>query len=83
MKFNIETGTIVSDVINYAAHLEKSATHPGTVAVSRSVYDALPPRLASIFRFGGIFEEKDYFRTIRRLDSLLCEDAPDGQERLA
>jgi class 3 adenylate cyclase len=83
VKFNIETGTIVSDVINHAAHLEKSAAQPGTVAVSRSVYDSLPPRVASIFRFGGIFEERDYFRTIRRLDSLLCEDAPEGQERPA
>jgi len=83
VKFCIETGTIVSDVINYAAHLEKSSTLPGTVAISRAVYDALPPRVASIFRFGGIFEEKDFFRTIRRLDSLLCEELPDSAERLA
>jgi hypothetical protein len=39
--------------------------------------------VASIFRFGGIFEEKDFFRTIRRLDSLLCEELPDSAERLA
>jgi class 3 adenylate cyclase len=83
VKFSIETGKIVSDVINYAAHLEKSSTLPGTVAISRAVYDALPPRLASIFRFGGIFEEKDFFRTIRRLDNLLCEELPDSVERLA
>ncbi|MGA2639815.1 MAG: adenylate/guanylate cyclase domain-containing protein [Spirochaetia bacterium] len=83
VKFCIETGTIVSDVINHAAHLEKSSTLPGTVTISRSVYDALPSRVASIFRFGGIFEEKDFFRTIRRLDSLLCEETPDSEERLA
>lgn len=83
VKFCIETGTIVSDVINYAAHLEKSSTLPGTVSISKTVYDTLPPRVASIFRFGGIFEEKDFFRTIRRLDSLLCEDPPDTEERLA
>jgi class 3 adenylate cyclase len=83
VKFCIETGTIVSDVINYAAHLEKSSTLPGTVSIAKSVYDTLPRRLASIFRFGGIFEEKDFFRTIRRLDNLLCEESPDTEERLA
>jgi class 3 adenylate cyclase len=83
VKFNIETGTIVSDVINYAAHLEKSATLPGTVSISRAVYDTLPQRLASVFRFCGIFEEKDYYRCLRRLDTLLCEDATDSRERLA
>jgi class 3 adenylate cyclase len=81
VKFTIRTGSIVSDVINYAAHLEKSAALPGTVAISRAVYDTLPPRVASVFRFGGIFEGKDYFRTIRRLDSLLCEDSADVRER--
>ena len=74
VKLCIETGTIVSDVINHAAHLEKSSTHPETVAVSR---------VASIFRLGGIFEEKDFFRTIRRLDALLCEELPDRAERPA
>ncbi len=83
VKFCIETGTIVSDVINYAAHLEKSSTLPGTVSISRSVYEALPPRMASIFRFAGIFEEKDFFRTIRRLDSLLCEEPSESHERFA
>lgn len=43
VKFCIETGTIVSDVINYAAYLEKSSTLPGTVSISRAVSDALPP----------------------------------------
>ena len=83
VKFCIETGTIVSDVINYAAHLEKSSTLPGTVSISKAVYDTLPSRVASIFRFGGIFEEKDFFRTIRRLDGLLYEEPPDTDERLA
>ena len=83
MKFAIDTGTIVSDIINYAAHLEKMSTRPGTISVSRAVVEELPPRMASIFRFGGIFEEKDYFRTLRRLDSLLCEDPEDDQERFA
>jgi class 3 adenylate cyclase len=83
VKFCIETGTIISDVINYAAHLEKSSTLPGTISISRSVYEALPPRAASLFRFGGIFEKKDFFRTMRRLDGLLLEEFPDNQERFA
>ncbi len=36
-------------------------------------------RMASLFRFGGIFEEKDCFRTVRRLDTLLCEELVDEQ----
>ena len=83
VKFCRETGKIVSQVINHAAHLEKKSTRPGMVSLSRNVYDALPERMASLFRFGGIFEDKDYFSTVRRLDTLLCEDAPEGQERLA
>ncbi len=83
VKFALEPGQIVSDVINYAAHLEKRSTPAGMVSISRSVYDALPERLASVFRFGGVFEEKDFFTTVRRLDSLLDEEAEDGLKRLA
>jgi class 3 adenylate cyclase len=83
LKFNIDTGTIVSDVLNYAAHLEKMSTQPGTISISRPVYDALPTRMASVFRFGGIFEERDFFQTTKRLDSLLCEEAADGEARFA
>ena len=83
MKFSLEPGRIVSDVINYAAHLEKKSTSAGMVSISRAVYDALPERLASVFRFGGIFEEKDYFTTIRRLDSLFVEEPEDAIKRLA
>jgi class 3 adenylate cyclase len=83
IKFSIDTGKIVSDVINYAAHLEKSSTQPGTVSISRSVYESLPSRMASIFRFGGMHEEMDFFRTIRRLDSLLCEELPESEEQFA
>ena len=83
VKFSIETGTIVSDVINSAAHLEKKSTCPGMVSISRSVYDALPQRIASIFRFDGIFEEKDFFSTNRKLDSLLREDLPEDAQAFA
>jgi class 3 adenylate cyclase len=73
VKFNLDTGKIVSDVINYAAHLEKKATKPGCVSFSRVVYDALSPRLGGLFHVGGMFEDKDYYTTQRRLDGLLLE----------
>ena len=73
VKFKIDTGKIVSDVINYAAHLEKRSTRPGCVSLSRSVYDSLSARLGSLFHFGGIFDGKDFFTTPRRLDGLFLE----------
>ncbi len=83
VKFAARTGSIVSDVINYAAHLEKSAAHPGTVAISRSVYEALPARVAAVFCPGGTFEDREYFQTIRRLDSLLSEEGAGVRRRRA
>ena len=45
------------------------------VSISRSVYEALPQRMA--------FEEKDYFSTSRRLDTLLCDDPTEEEARFA
>lgn len=78
IRFNPETGKIVSDVINFAAHLEKKSTRPGCVSISRAVYNALPRRFAGLFHFGGRFEDRDYFTTLRRLDGLLLDE--DGSE---
>ncbi len=75
VKFSLDTGKIVSDVINYAAHLEKRAAGPGGVAISRPVYDALSGRIADVFKFQGMFESKDYFVSRRRLDGALMEEA--------
>lgn len=83
VKFKSDTGKIVSDVINYAAHLEKKGTRPGCVSISRSVYHALPSRLGSLFHYGGMFEEQDYYTTLRRLDGLLLDDASESEERFA
>jgi class 3 adenylate cyclase len=77
--FLTETATIVSDVVTNAAHLEKACCRPGMVCVSRAVYEALPERMRSLFRFGGISNEKDCFRTVRRLDTPLGEKVRDGQ----
>jgi class 3 adenylate cyclase len=83
VKFSLDTGKIVSDVINFAAHLEKKSTRAGSISVSRAVYDALPQRMASLFRFQGMFEEKDVFSTIRPLDTLLRAEASDADARPA
>jgi class 3 adenylate cyclase len=80
VRFRNDTGRIVSDVINYAAHLEKKCTRPGCISCSRPVYDALSVRLGSLFRYGGIFEGKDCFTTVRRLDGLLLERRDDDQD---
>jgi uncharacterized protein len=46
LKFSIETGSIVSDVINDAAHLEKKACLPGGVCIPRPLFEAFPRRAA-------------------------------------
>ena len=83
LRLGIDTGKIISDVINYAAHLEKKSTRPGSVSVSRVVYDALPSRLGSLFRYGGIFEDRDFFTNVRRLEALLSDDSDEDEERFA
>jgi class 3 adenylate cyclase len=81
VKFKHDTGKIVSDVINFAAHLEKKSTQPGCIAISNAVHTALPRRLAGLFHFGGRFEDRDFFTTLHRLDGLLKEDG--SEERFA
>jgi len=81
VRFNADTGKIVSEVINYAAHLEKKSTTPGCISISHAVYSTLPRRVAGLFHFGGIFEEQDFYTTLRRLDGLLLEG--DGEEQFA
>ncbi|WP_455382786.1 adenylate/guanylate cyclase domain-containing protein [Salinispira pacifica] len=61
MKFLSDTGSIVADAINYAAHLEKQRTEPDAVSISDSVRDALSPSLASLFCAGGEFEGSQFF----------------------
>jgi class 3 adenylate cyclase len=48
-KYFEDTGRIVSDVINFAAHLEKKGTDPGALSVSGEVYDRLPKTMQSVF----------------------------------
>jgi class 3 adenylate cyclase len=66
-------GEMLSEAINYVAHLEKKGTDPGSVAVSKTVYDNLNPRLKKIFQFKGDFEGLDTYTVslkMRWMDSL-------------
>jgi class 3 adenylate cyclase len=58
VKFFEDTGRIVSDVINYAAHLEKQATKPGALSISNDIYTRLPASLKSVFTEKQEFEGK-------------------------
>ncbi len=74
--FSGDTGRIVSDVINYAAHLEKAATEPGCISLSERVCGACDDRLLAIFEDAGDFEGLRYQTTPLRLDALFGD--PDG-----
>jgi class 3 adenylate cyclase len=56
IKFSEDTGRIVSETINYAAHLEKKGTQPMGLSVSDTVYEALPPSLRRVFKREQEFE---------------------------
>ncbi len=56
MKFASDTGRIVSDVINYAAHLEKKGTKPGAISVSDTVHARLTPPMQQVFPYQRKFE---------------------------
>ena len=49
VKFFSDTGKIVSEVINYAAHLEKKGTKPGNLSVSDAVHTRLSPAMRKVF----------------------------------
>jgi class 3 adenylate cyclase len=49
VKFSMDTGRIVSDVINYAAHLEKKGTKPRAMSVSETVHARLPTPMQCMF----------------------------------
>jgi class 3 adenylate cyclase len=63
VKFLEDTGRIVSDVINYAAHLEKQATKPGTLSISNDIYSKLPASMKTIFAEKQEFEGKTAYST--------------------
>jgi class 3 adenylate cyclase len=54
-------GTILSDAINYVAHLEKGGTTPGSVSVSENIFRHLSDRLKAAFTDKGKFEDINYY----------------------
>jgi class 3 adenylate cyclase len=56
VKFMSDTGRIVSDVVNYAAHLEKKGTPPWGLSVSDAVHAGLGAPLRKLFAARQEFE---------------------------
>jgi len=71
--FHNDTGQIISEVINLAAHLEKQKTIPGGISITENVYNALNPKMTALFRGIGNFEGIPCFQT-DRLDIPVCLD---------
>jgi class 3 adenylate cyclase len=65
VKYSEDTGRIVSETINFAAHLEKQFTQPGGIAVSGTVMEQLPEKIQAIFCNQDNFEDRDvYYKCI-------------------
>lgn len=64
IKFVSNTGHIVSDVINYAAHLEKLGTLPGEISISSNIQKELSSKIVKVFSDKGLFENIAYYSTI-------------------
>ncbi len=68
--FHSDTGAIVSDVINFACHLEKSLVLPGSVGISGELRDRLPLRLAAPFATAVSFQEREAALLAQRIDRI-------------
>ncbi|MCD6343662.1 MAG: adenylate/guanylate cyclase domain-containing protein [Spirochaetaceae bacterium] len=66
--FMSDTGKMISDVINLAAHLEKKGTQPGFVSITESIWKALPSKLQDLFDPVGDFEGTLKMSSPNRLD---------------
>jgi len=63
VKFFNDTGRIVSDVINYAAHLEKKGTKPRALSVSDTVHSRLTAPMKKAFLHQMSFEGRTAMTT--------------------
>jgi DNA-binding LacI/PurR family transcriptional regulator/class 3 adenylate cyclase len=62
-KYQVDTGSIHSDTINFVAHLESQRTEINSIYVSKEVYTEFPSKkIRRNFEKQGIFEEKEIFR---------------------
>ncbi|MDA3812443.1 MAG: hypothetical protein PF518_19165 [Spirochaetaceae bacterium] len=62
--FSFSTGQIVSEVINYAAHLEKGISTPGSIAVSSRVYNGMGKGYGAFFESKGEFEGDNSYLSV-------------------
>lgn len=70
LKFSQNTGQIVSETINYAAHLEKNFTSAGKISISKELWQRLSEKLQAIFDCEGEFEGRTAFCTNSRVSVL-------------
>ena len=64
IKFFADTGRIVSETINYAAHLEKNGTEAGGISASNTIYEQLTPRIKKKFTKKHTFEGRKAYSAI-------------------
>jgi class 3 adenylate cyclase len=81
IKYLSDTGQIVSETINYAAHLEKGFTNPGGISASAELIASVPGSLKVMFRSGGTFEGRKTWRFIKEAGQNI--DTPDQTRRRA
>lgn len=58
IKFQEDTGRIISDVINFASHLEKKATQVNNLTITDEIYNNITSNLKKIFKLSNKFEDK-------------------------
>lgn len=66
--FEEDPGRIVSETVNYAAHLEKQATEPGSISLSDDALRLASPRVASFFQESGDFEGRRIHALRQRIE---------------
>ncbi len=71
LNYHNDTGQIISEVINLAAHLEKQKTEPGGVSITEGVYKGINTKLQSIFEGIGSFESTPCYQSAP-LDLIRC-----------
>ncbi len=72
VKFFNETGKIVSDVINYACHLEKNHANPNGLSISDDLYGRLSPQIQYMFKKKDEFESRIAHSLTYVCDKALC-----------
>lgn len=71
LPFSFNTGEIISEIINYAAHLEKGVCVPGRIAVSSRVFSDVKKSYGQFFTSSGDFEGDEAFLSIPLAHSAL------------